>query len=110
MSERVLSLVMALMVKPGLVIGLAVVLSSLLGRQSASARHRVLAAAFLVALALPAFRAAVPTLPLRLLAATSTPAQRAPAVQSPSDGPTLTERGRSRAANDGLLDQRPFRL
>jgi beta-lactamase regulating signal transducer with metallopeptidase domain len=68
MNERLVSLVVELWLKPGLAFGLAAVVSICLHRRAASLRHRVWAAAFFVALSLPAFRLVVPPLRLPVLA------------------------------------------
>src|SRR4030095_10033328 len=103
MSERGALLFMELIFKPGLVFGLAVVVSSLLTHHSASLRHRLWAAAFLVALSLPLIRTLVPPLRLRVLAAAWAPARGATVAVSPNEGRAITENGRPRVAEGELL-------
>src|SRR5262245_25717749 len=105
MSERVVSLFMELMIKPGLVFGLAIAIASLMERQSASLRHRVLTVSFVAALALPVVRTAIPTLPLRVLATTSAPI-RGVGLKLPSDKLTIAAHSQLPISTPSLLRER----
>ncbi len=96
------ALVVALLVKPGLVLGAAAAIAACLRRRTAAARHAVWAGAILATLALPFLSGVLPPLRLPLpFAATETPR---PISASLGGSGTAPDNAPPQAARSGLPD------